>query len=662
MHSNHSIKFLALGLLGLLILACSPPFGEKTYYQIIYAQTNNPSSTDEKLVLQSGDCIDVTLEYKIDPDDPYDRWDFEPYLEKSDTCGPLGTSKLRVYEKDGEKKEHEWPTACKEKWDFKGPGSYGLYVRIQGYKKKWDGTYVLKRDDFGAFYCEIDIGYKYLPTTDGIFAYCGDERYAENYRYGYNDEVLDYPICYPLVAQVCKDRAPAKREQVVFTIQQGKSIAYFPSSTELPDKDVVVGITDDDVLIGDPLHNINHDPQLCGCETVDGVFKCPLAIRSSAGTGVVVVQAEWLNPPEGVTNTTTEFKISCVYPEEQDEVAEETPDKGMNYHERVKGEIIKGDGLWGNNIDPQFNSYTTDPQADVKNLQLEIDWLSSLGSADNVIELTFEDIEFICQELGKIFYDSVGIRICPVVNLNDEHEAWEAVSVASQMDAYEYWSTSPAGLIVEANKTTGYNDLNMIDILMITRGNDLLGKTISKDGGEPEVIPHYVRRRLHILLLPGEHKDLDCATTASCDVEASRYISGEDYEDHSFAFPWSDGDEASHKELPMDWYGICVFTGKLPDITEASYKWICPSPRNPYCYMLVKILAHEIGHALGLAHQPDEYTYYEDLMYPFVDFKSDDYHYFNSMKFSEIYSDNEDNGFLINLRKLLGRETVTTQW
>lgn len=682
MNTKLTATLLAFFLLSVYVVSCVPVFKDGSGVYIDDIRTDNPYQDYQ---WGPGDRLIIKGHSRIDPEEVGDRWLIRPVLEKAFTDYLFLCGDAILYERNEEDPEdwnyHEWSFLFDDVplINTIEPDCYPCKLLLQRQRKELlspdyvDIGWAMGSDDW---FIEVIRG-KGDPVGGftGIIPFCGDE------RYGGPAECLDYPIAFPLAAQVFRDGKPAYGETVKFTILSNDAFFVGQNPNE------VTGTTQK-TLIGDVSKHSKHNNDSCGCEEVEGIFKCPLYIKSTPNDDPFEVKAEWLNPPGGADVTTTSFKITPVPYGECDGLLD---DKGDLFHEKdASGKLILGDGLWSYWEDPSFNPIYRDPDPDTKEIQLEIDWMSNLGQDFNGdgkadIQLTFADIEYICAELNKIF-NEVGIIIDPVIDLQDtEHHDWEAASVASKMDAHSDWSDDSKSKLLKAylekGKTGGYTDDMLRNILTITRGDDLQGKAIwyvgepelQNDRGVPENIPHYVRRRLHIVLLPGFLKNDSPKNIMGCsrdidkfDVFGSplRLASGSDVNDNNDVYSnvirWSQGASASSSEFPIDGGGCCIFTGTFPDVNDEEKVvagWVSPY-YNPYCWIFTAIIAHEIGHSLGLAEETIDRTniMYQDYII------SDKYLPYRNKGFKSISPTNCTEGKYINLRKMLGRETITNRW
>lgn len=666
---------------------------DKTTFYLINASTNNRKDPH---LLEDGNALCLIVEYHVDQEETgtTSYWEFDvmgrPVVEGESPFlyDPVLITNYGIYTTE----KNEANEFGKVKWTLRvnefNPqlcdknGTYRLFVRLSRWRKTefplppyrvWLCNEFNERD-----FMEIIF---HTPTCTGedpvgghftgIIAYCGDE------RIGNQNEVMDYPTAYPITVQTIDNGSPKNGQEVKLTITSGSGVS-FGSLNE--------GTTTD-LILGDPTGHdggIDHDDSECGCEEVSGVYKCPL-VFNDRGDGLVEVTAEWINPPSYATQTTTTFKVRCLVADEWDMPSVEN-DKEFN--ERIGNDIIPGDGLFGSWLDPNtLQEIQIDPDPEKKDLLLEIDWLSDLGpNAD--IDLTFADIEYICSELRRL-YAPLGINIVPVVNLNEFdayddpiHDPWEPVSVASQIDAHPDWNNAFKATLLKsyitAGKSNGFTPEMLSNLLMITRGDDLLGHVIwevnyGEDPGEWENLPHYVRRRLHVVLLPGtrngEPRSMGGALSEPKTDGPARYASGEYYSDAAtfhLSFPWTSGNTASSTEKPIDSYGCCIFTGAFPIRKDVHYDWICHNGHHEYCHMLTAVIAHEVGHALGLAHHP-LVSRKNDIMFMTMyegglDFSPKCQYVYSQMKFVEVYYLRKRDGRMINLRKVLGQTMTTYEW
>lgn len=670
----------ALLLLSLCIVSCHIPFKDGSFVSMGIPYTDNPNDC---YTWGTGDRLHIEGASRIDPEEGGVRWTIHAVLEDEDAYWYYIGDPVYLYEKNGEDPEdknfHEWDVLFDNDWGLE-KGTYYLQLVLRKWRER-----IFKPPDYEVigwvrtedWAIEVVPGGHTLGDFTGIIPFCGHE------RYGGPGECLDYPIAFPLTVQVFRNGEPRNQESVKFTIYSNNAFFIGQNPNE------VTGTTQTTLIGDESNHSKDHNNDSCGCEKVKGAFKCPLYIKPTPNENIIEVEAEWLNPPEDASTTTTaNFKITPLPYEEFDELLD---DKGGSFHEKdAFGKLILGDGLWSYWKDPNQNQIPRDPNIETKDIQLEIDWMSNLGpdfNNDGIgdIQLTFDDIEYICTELNRI-YNEVGIIIDPVINLQDpNHHDWEAASVASKIDAHPDWSDPSKSVFLKANieagKKTGYTATMLRNILTITRGDDLQGHAMwydetnwASDKGDPEDIPHYVRRRLHIVLLPGvlQSDPQENAMGISRDVGKFEFTdlsplslaSGSWVDDVvicSSVFPWSQGASASFGEVLIDGGGCCIFTGRFPDVNDeekVDYAgWVSPD-HNPYCWIFTAIIAHEIGHSLGLAEESSDP---KNIMYQTLT-TNDPNRPYRHKSFQSISTRNQNEGKFINLRKMLGRETLTNRW
>jgi hypothetical protein len=106
-----------------------------------------------------------------------------------------------------------------------------------------------------------------------------------------------------------------------------------------------------------------------------------------------------------------------------------------------------------------------------------------------------------------------------------------------------------------------------------------------------------------------------------------------------------------HSEQYLDSVGCMVYVKPSCRTIPASF--------IDSAHVLALITAHEIGHAIGLGHlETPEYLNYGIMSYTFLDTMG----YSHYAYFHRPLPDDRKRGWLINLRKVLGRETVDFMW
>lgn len=498
--------------------------------------------------------------------------------------------------------------------------------------------------------------------AEGIHIHCGNHRYGR-VQDDFLDETLDYPQAYPMVVQVTDGNGnPVDEVDVRFSITQGEATLsrwgfdqgqQFTGET----RKVTLGL-----MSGND-----------GTEYIQGALDCAVEFEEP---GVVAVEAELVSTGEKIT-----FKLRSVEDGEEDDMI--AKDGNGNYiddhrfHERLLDweepqYIYKGDGLWGYHVpDPQHpnDKVMMDRDNETKNLRLEIDYMSQLGPLGNW-ELTPADMEYIYNEVARIFAQ-IGIELDPLLNLKGEDKIYDPGSVIQKMDEnFSEWNNSPEKGYI-GGYLTQYTKKDISEILRYTRG---------EVGDDNPPMGHWIRRRVHIVLLPGKmnpteteegHIPEGIASIISAMSDelgeglASRASSGDENDDDSWAFPWADEDPTSALK-PIDQVGICILTGAFASSDEVDGTWKCAKndegePINEYCNIIAYIIAHEVGHAIGLA---DERDMISQLMNESIGYTKNtvSLSYEDSGCMEVISSTNKLKDYYVNLRKVLGRETTNFYW
>lgn len=440
---------------------------------------------------------------------------------------------------------------------------------------------------------------------------------------------LDYPIAYPMVVEVTDDYGRPKNDVVVnFSVTEGSAHVTKPSAItgEVTLTSGGTEIQNEDVYYGAAMSSV----------VLDGV-------------GAVKVEAEVSTGP------VTVFNFKCVGDEKEVAVS------GADMHEKCGFNQITGDGLWGTCISPDAKTYSMDPSAERKNLILEIDYLS-----DNPLNLTPADMEVIYWKIYDIFL-KVGIMIDPYFRENPEDLRYPG-SVIQQMDMEPAWGDNYSWLANMINQST-YSSGDLDYFLPYTRG--LFGTECLVSPDEHN-LGKWERNRLHIVILNGsfDNPDPDYELTFGRTVNlwgrgTSKQASGAGY----FNLKWTEDNPESH-ESDIDRVGIYIFLGDIAQLTLAE-SWKCKDtyigttvPVNTYCDVMAVTIAHEIGHAIGLADLTtyDTTNIERQIMWKSGDYDVERYFGYKDMHMSFLSNENKAWDAYINLRKVLGREVVNYLW
>jgi hypothetical protein len=674
-----------------------PPVSQKTYADFNYCNVGGVG------ILSIDDNLTVGIEYWIDPIEEtdsemeYDEWRFQvrwgrpdrwklkkvdsgdwewfwnpcvddcryyreevgKLVNKRDVGSPLIVTEVGEY--DG----NEEPILETHTFEFTPPDltrsnhltTRYLWIEIERYR---NGNHIITDDK--TKHGDICVNTEY---GEGSIEDCSIRLYCGNYRYGRMNETLDYPIAYPLIVQVVNtaynNDSPVDGIDVTFAISPGSQYAAHFKDGEGNHVSSITVKSQQGVQIG---------PDNIECkETVSGAAVCPLILDAS---GDIEVTASL-----SLTKVVT-FNLVCLSNSEEDETAY---DPNL-VHEYCNGSIIPGDGLWGDCYDFEGSAPDIDPNSNLKSLVLEIDYIADAGLGPNQnIHLTEEDMGLIYQKVWYILTDAqIDLADNPLINPDDPRQPG---SVIQAMDKEPHWEDAlirPGDPNSPKLKDVIYKSSYSKDdfyhhILPQTRG--VFGREEYYTNPSRK-LGKWERTRIHVVLLPGISSDKPKAAgfvvngTTSPAYCASGPGPNPIYPDVPHAFPWIEYNPTT-SETNIDAHGICIFTGNLKEITlyegsgqnldEVDWSWVCtdvhPSgnPASPYCTVLANVIAHEIGHAIGLDDEYDE-EYKNQLMYGEIDVLSP----LEDPRINDIGDENKNQHDFINLRKVLGREVVNSQW